>query len=419
MIYKKYENNNYNLYTIKTDKFKGCQMQIVFKTKLEKENITEKNILIDVLMHTSKKYNKRKLFVEKLEDLYAANLYGINSRVGKTLFTTFILDFLDPKYCDKNYLEEVIKLPFEMILNPNVKNESFDFNTFKIMKNRLSADIISLKDEPLKYAIRRSLENMDPDSVLAYQMSGYLEDLDELTEEDLYLYYKEFMKNCICDIYVIGNLDMEYVNRVINEVFRNRYIKQEIDDYYVDTKERKKVLNVVEKGKYEQSSLILLYNTVNLTEREKNFTIHLFNYIFGNGSLTTKLCKYLREENSLCYNTYSIYQKLDNLLMVYAGINGDDKDKCIKLINKALSEMIKGDFSEEDLCYGKKSLVNTIKTSSDVASSLLDNYLFHNVVGTPLLKDRIKEINTVTKEEIVKLASKIKLNTIYMLGSDK
>ena len=147
-----------------------------------------------------------------------------------------------------------------------------------------------------------------------------------------------------------------------------------------------------------------------------NYTIHVFNYIFGNGSLTTKLYKYLREENSLCYNAYSIYQKLDNLLIIFVGIDYQNKKKCVKLINKALKEMVNGIFSEEDILYAKKSLISNVESSMDNPSSLLDNYVFHNVVNTPLLSERKKELNKITKKDILELSKKIKLNTIYMLG---
>ena len=51
---------------------------------------------------------------------------------------------------------------------------------------------------------------------------------------------------------------------------------------------------------------------------------------------------------------------------------------------------------------------------------IINNYLFNELDNLPLYDERIKEFKTVTKEEIMKLASKIKLNTIYLLaGEDK
>ena len=419
MIYKKYKNENYNLYTIKTDKFKSCLMEVVFSKPLDKSKVTIDNFLVENLGYTCKKYPKRKNMVEKLEDLYAASCYSVTTKVGDVLFSNFILEFLDPKYCDKNYLKDVLELPFEMIFNPNITNNEFDIKTFNIIKNRIRASISSLKENATRYAIQESLKAMDKDSPSSINSIGYLKDLEEIDPETLAEYYNEFLKTCTCDIYVIGNLDMEEVNMLINKYYRNRYLSTDKLNYFVANKPVRKVKEQIEVGSYTQSTLIQIYNTNTFTEREYNYVIHVFNYIFGNGSLTTKLNKYLREENGMCYSTYSMYQKLDGLFLIYVGTQSKYKDKCSKLIAKALKEMVKGEFTEEDIDYAKKALLSSVKSSQDTPSGLLDNYVFNSKLDTPLLKERAKELQTITKEEIITLAKKIKLNTIYMLKGNE
>ena len=36
MIYRKFESNTYNIYTIKTDKFKTCHMEIIFRNNKQR-----------------------------------------------------------------------------------------------------------------------------------------------------------------------------------------------------------------------------------------------------------------------------------------------------------------------------------------------------------------------------------------------
>ncbi|HAB65898.1 MAG TPA: hypothetical protein DCE23_00890, partial [Firmicutes bacterium] len=145
----------------------------------------------------------------------------------------------------------------------------------------------------------------------------------------------------------------------------------------------------------------------------------LYNLILGNGGLTSKLYRYLREENSLCYIVSSMYQKYDNLLMIYSGIDKKDKNKCIKLVTKAINEMIQGDFSLEELENAKKSVISSIKMSEDTSGGIINNYLFNDLDNLPLYDDRVKEFKTVTKEEIMECAKKVRLNTIYLLGGEK
>ncbi len=420
MEYKVYDCGSYRVHTIKTDKFKNCSMEIMFRNKLVKTEITENNMLVDMLMHSSKKYPKRRDVAIELENLYSSFIRGCVTRLGNSVMLSFVTDFLNPKYCEEGYLEDILSMPFEMILNPNIENEEFDRRSFNIIKNRIKSDIESLKENATRYAFRRSLTHMDNMSPSSYYMVGYMDDLDNITPSSLVKTYNRVLNNYVCDIYVIGNLDMEQVVSIIRDKFSINTVKNSDIQLYVDNNVRKKAQEICEVGSYEQDSFVMIYNLDNLSQREKNFVIHLYNIILGSGGLTSKLYKYLREENSLCYVVSSMYQKYDGLLMIYSGIDKKDKKKCIKLVNKALNEMAIGDFTEEELDNAKKSVISSIKMSEDTNGGIINNYLFNDLDGLPLYDERVKEFKTITKQEIMEVAKKIKLNTIYLLsGEDK
>lgn len=106
--------------------------------------------------------------------------------------------------------------------------------------------------------------------------------------------------------------------------------------------------------------------------------------------------------------------------MIYSGIDKKDKKKCVKLVNRALNEMMNGDFSDEELENAKKAVISSIKMSEDTNGGIINNYLFKNLDDLPLYDERVKEFKTITKDEIMSVAKKIKLNTIYLLsGEDK
>lgn len=420
MEYKVYDCDSYKIHTIKTDKFKNCSMEIMFRNNLIKEEITENNMLVDMLMHSSKKYPKRRDIAIELENLYSSSVRGFSTRLGNSIMLSFVLDFLNPRYCDEGYLEEVISLPFELLLNPNVDNLEFDRRSFNIIKNRIKSDIESLKENASRYAFRRSLTLMDKDSPSSYYMTGYLSDLDNITPSSLVDTYHRMLNDYICDIYIIGNLDMDKVVQLIKDKFKIKTIKDYKVNLYVDNKIRKKNLDICETGNYEQDSLVMIYNLDNLNKKERDYVIQLYNIILGSGGLTSKLYKYLREENSLCYIVSSMYQKYDGLLLIYSGIDKKDKNKCLKLINKALQEMINGDFTDEELDNAKKAVISSIKMSEDTNGGIINNYLFNELDNLPLYDERVKEFKKISKKDVIEVAKKVKLNTIYLLsGEDK
>ena len=420
MEYKVYDCDSYKIHTIKTDKFKNCSMEIMFRNNLIKEEITENNMLVDMLMHSSKKYPKRRDIAIELENLYSSSVRGFSTRLGNSIMLSFVLDFLNPRYCDEGYLEEVISLPFELLLNPNVDNLEFDRRSFNIIKNRIKSDIESLKENASRYAFRRSLTLMDKDSPSSYYMTGYLSDLDNITPSSLVDTYHRMLNDYICDIYIIGNLDMDKVVQLIKDKFKIKTIKDYKVNLYVDNKIRKKNLDICETGNYEQDSLVMIYNLDKLNKKERDYVIQLYNIILGSGGLTSKLYKYLREENSLCYIVSSMYQKYDGLLLIYSGIDKKDKNKCLKLINKALQEMINGDFTDEELDNAKKAVISSIKMSEDTNGGIINNYLFNELDNLPLYDERVKEFKKISKKDVIEVAKKVRLNTIYLLsGEDK
>ncbi len=417
MIYKEYKNNSFNLYTIKTDKFKTCHMEIIFYNKFEENKITINNALVDMIVHSSKKYNKRKKVVEKLEDLYSASFYGVSTRLGNIVLNNFVYNFIDPKFAEKSYLKDVIKFPFEMIFNPNIKNNEFDERTLNIIKNRILVDIESIKESPNRYAIKRALINTDDKMPASYYMVGNIDDLNKINTSNLVDEYKYMLDNFYCDIYLIGNLDMDKINIMICDLFKNNIIKTQKLLTYVENNFKNSVKEIVEQDNFEQDVLVTICNLKDLNDNEKNNVMPIFNNIFGSGSLNNKLGQNLREKNSLCYQINSMYQKYDNLLIIMTGIDKVNKNKAVKLIKKSIKEMISGDFDQESIDNAIKSHMNGLKNVLDNQSSLINNYFFHNLNKTPLIMERINNDKKVSKKEIIDLAKKIKISTIYLLES--
>ena len=81
--------------------------------------------------------------------------------------------------------------------------------------------------------------------------------------------------------------------------------------------------------------------------------------------------------------------------------------------------MVNGEFSEEDIKSGKQLINASIKSIPDTQDGELMYYfsqeLFNEFVS---IDDYIENISKVNKKEIVDIAKKIKINTIYFLTSD-
>ena len=415
MEYKNYNFHAFNLYTVKTDRFKNCHLEIVFRNKAKKEEIMFRKFLIELLTFNTKKYKSQKELKIHLEDLYDTVLYSLLSRVGSCFFTTYCIDFLNPKYCEEGYLDEVLNLAIESLYNPNVENNQFDEQSFNIIKNNILTEIQSSKENIKGSAYRRLFELMDENSYLSYNMLGTKEDVEKVTPKNLYEFYQKMLNSDYCDIYIIGNLDMDYVASYFEKYFQQRIIKTEELSLYYKVQPRKKINVVKEQKNIAQGNLLVGCNIINSTEENRDIIAYLYNFILGAGSLDTKLGTYLRQDNSLCYTVNSIYQKYDSSIIIYAGIDPNNYEKALKLIKKSLKEMTIN-ITDEELENAKKSLSTSLNMIIDNPSSIINNYLFRNVANLKTVEERLEQLKNITVDQIKTYAKNVKINTVYMVS---
>ena len=411
MIYKTFKTNTYNIYTLKTNRFKTCHMEIIFRNNIKKEDVTKRSLLTEMIVESTKKYNTRRKMSIELEHLYNAYFYGITNRVGSSVLTSFCFDFVNPNLVNEK-IDSFIKFPLEAVLNPNINNNEFDITTFNYIKERVKKDIESIVEEPKSYSINKLLNKMCVDTESRININGYVEDLDLINNCNLYEYYCDMIKHDYVDIYIIGDIDMDKVSSIIKNNFKLNILKSHKVTYEVNNKIVKKERKIYKYYPFSQENICIGLNIKKMTSYEKNYVAHIYNMILGGGSLETKLYNRLRNENSLCYNCVSLYQKFDNLLILHTAVSNKNENVAIKLMKKALNDMVKGDISEEEIENAKKLITTSLNMSLDVPGRIIDNYVFENLFGLEKIDVRINKYNKVNKKDIVEFAKKIKLNTI-------
>ena len=420
MKYKKINKYSYNLHIIKTKKFKTVTIQLGFKRKFKKEDITYRNMIVNMLCESSKDYPTKRLMTIKTEELYDLYYKGMNYISGCYNVMNFCITFLNEKYTEKGMLEESIKFLSDLIFKPNIDNEEFNKDNYNLAYNILKNNIISQKENPDYYSRIRMLECMEPNSYLSFRSCGYLEDLEKIDSKKLYDYYQSILNNDILDIFVIGDVDEKEIEKTIEENFlKIKTLKKPSESHFIQPKKcRFLPKKIIEKQKINQSKLSLGYKIDKMTEFEYRYVLNVYSYILGGGP-DSKLFKTVREKNSLCYYISSTGVALNSILTIQAGINKNDFNKALSLIKKEVLNMKKGNFDESDIDKAKITYENTIKEFEDSPSSLLSLYAGIEYLGGEDIKTRLDKINKVTREDVIKLASKIHLDTVYLLEGDE
>lgn len=419
MEYRKTECDNYNIHLIKTDRFKTVNITVNFMNKIKKTEITKRNFLINLLVYSCKKYPTRRDMVIKMQDLYAAQIGSSSERIGNYNCLRINMNTLNNKYTNKKNMKEAFKFLKEVIFRPNIIAGEFASEAFKINYNKIEAEIKTIKEEPKKYSLIRLLETMDKKQAYSYHGFGNLADLSKITPKNLYTYYKKIMKESVIDIFVIGNIDFDECEKIIKDNFKFKNKKAELNDLVIENVINNKIKVVKEKETgLGQSKLSIGLKTIGLTDFEKKYVINIYNTILG-GSFDSKFFKNIREANSLAYYINSKVYKSDNLILIISGISALNFNKTVTLIKQEINNMLLGNITEDEIKTAKSFYLSLLKELYDSPSSLIDSYFAMNILDIDEIEIRMKKINEVTKEDIVKVSQKVIIDTIFLLEGEE
>jgi len=405
------------LHLIKTKKFRSINIKVLLKDEIRRDEITKRNILTDYLIATTKKYKTRKKLNLKIQDLYSLYIGSYNTRIGNMLVTRFNMSLLNPKYTEDSMLEESLELLHDIIFEPNVKNNKFDKEILDILKKDLESEIKTVKENQRMYANIRMLENLG-NLAYSYRSFGYLDDLLEIDEKNLYNYYKEFINKSDVDIYVIGDFSEKEMIKLIKEKLNFKTLKKDkcnINIYHDKILRKPNV--VIEQEKLNQSKLSIGCKLKNLTEFERKYVINLYNMILG-GGFNSKFMQIIREKNSLCYYISSSVNKADNLLIISSGISHDNFLKVIENIKLIMKNMSKNTITNEELENAKTEYLSILSESLDNIDSIVENMVAKDLLNLDDLNIRREEIMKVTIKDIENVSKKVYLDTIYLLRGE-
>ena len=372
-----------------------------------------------LLIGSSKKYETRRDLTIKAEDLYAADISTNNQRLGNYILTSFILQVLNDKYTEENNFEKSVEFLSEIILNPDINNNAFKEEKLSIVKNNTKIGIDSIKEDASNYSLIRMSEAYDKTSPVSFRMTGYQEDLDNITTTNLYDCYKSMIDNDYVDIFIVGDIDIKETLAIFKKYFKFKKIKKPKAPYQLKEKTpRKRRLFAKETIDNSQSKLAIACPINKMSDYEKNYPLVLANLILGGGT-DSKLFKEVREKNSLCYTIHSSTNKLDNLMIIRAGIDRNNYEKTVDLISKNIKDMQKGKFTDPDIEIAKQFYNTSLESIEESEFHIINEYLFEEILGIDPIKIRQEKMKSVKKQEIVKVSKKLTMDTVFLLEGVK
>ena len=148
--------------------------------------------------------------------------------------------------------------------------------------------------------------------------------------------------------------------------------------------------------------------------------------MFG-GSYSSNLTRVIREEHSFAYSIYAALMSKAKIIYINAGLDANNCDETIKLIDIELKKYQNGEIDQDLLNLIKAEMISGLDTIEDNPGSILNSFIDLNIIFKDIKEfnsideycELVKQnINKVTVNDIQEVSNTIKLDTIYRLQKE-
>ena len=404
------------LHKIKTNKYKTNLMSVFLTSKLSRDDITKKALILTVLRRGTNNLKTQEEISKKLEELYGASFDCGIDKLGDKHVLKFYVESLNEQYLyqKEDILNQSLNILFDIVFNPLLENGVFKQEYVDEEKQNLRIIIEGQKDNKAAYATQRCIEEMYKGKPYGLYKYGYVEDLEKIDSKNLYEAYLDLIKSCKIDIFVSGDFDEKTLEEKVKsnqqisklEPRKVEYLNEESESS--NTQEE----NIVrENMQISQGKLNIGLDVLS----DNKSAVSVYNAILGGGA-NSKLFQNVREKASLAYSAGSIYIKPKSKIIIKTGIEHKNYEKALQIIKEQIDDMKNGKFSDEDIQHAKELIIASFKSMQDEQDSEISFYFGREIQKESKDIDKqIKEVSEVTKQNIVDVANKIKINTIFFL----
>ncbi len=410
-----------NLHFIPTNLFKTNLVCVLLTTPLNRDTVTKNALIPFLLKRGSKNYKTQEEISKKLDDLYGTSFECGVDKIGDNQVLKFYIESIRDEYiADGSLIDESIKLLLDIIFNPNLENGFFKEEFLKTEKEKLKKIIESKIDDKDFYALENCISTMYNNEGFGLFKFGNIEDVDNINQENITEQYFKLLKTAKIDIFVSGNLNENYVKNVFIENENIKNLIPRAENYILNNEftEIKQIVDkpkeITEKMNITQGKLVIGMDILSKQENLQCIAL-VYNSILGDGA-NSMLFQNVREKASLAYSTKSNLVKQKMNIFIRCGIEIENYEKALNIIKEQLENIKSGNFSDEDINNAKKYLISGIKSVSEEQDTEVVYYIGQEISKTNVdLDTYLKNIEKVTKQEIIDFANQIQINTIYFL----
>ena len=403
---------------IQNSRFNTTLISYNFYLTLKRDTASVYALLPFILTSCGKEYPDFSKLNYKLAKLYGAKLTASAEKYGDYQLLKMSVSVINDHFSldNESLVKSASDLLLGLIFQPNAADGAFMETDVKREKLKAIQHIKGEMSEKRIYARKRLIEEMFRGCDYGVPKCGTVEDVENITGRSLYSAWESMLTHAFVRVQVTGTAVPSGLFESIAEKFSglNRTAvtdcRKSAPAKAADTPRA-----VTEKMDVMQGKLCLGFSCELYGNDDVSLPLMVMCDIFGGGPYS-RLFTNVREKMSLCYYCSASTVRQKGLLIVESGVEAENCDKAEKEILNQLDIVKKGEFSDFQFESSLKSISDSLKSYNDSQNSIDLWYSVKIDNAVPYAPDDIAErIPRITKDDIIRAAKGVKLNTVYKL----
>jgi predicted Zn-dependent peptidase len=290
------------------------------------------------------------------------------------------------------------------------RESGFNQNYFDLEKENLRKEIASKINNKSAYARSRLIEIMCAGEPFGVDGDGYLDELDKITNEDLFWHYRNILETSPIEVVLMGN----FKNPKIDFPTSKGQLDLPVNFY-----NPKKEPTLIEEFADVNQEKIVIGARMKPPEISELYAQILYNGILGGGA-DSKLFKNIRENAGLCYYVFSSVYRFKSIMLIELGVEEKESERAVSLIMDEINKIAESDFTDSDLIKAKRSLLSNFELMEDSQSRTIDFYVSQSIARDETsISEIMKIIEKIDREDIITVGKNVYIDTIYKLKPTK
>lgn len=302
------------------------------------------------------------------------------------------------------------KLPLTAdMLADMLQNSKFEAKEIDRERGVIVEEINMYEDNPMMYIEEAFEELLFENSPMGQQIAGPRINIQTVSRNNLYNYYKKHYYNGNAIIGIAGKFNQVQALKIVDKLFplttnkaRNKFPK------LIIRKQTAPRATIVKRD-LEQVQLMLGWRS--LASTDKRFIVsQVLANILG-GTMSSRLFLNIRERRGLCYfikASVGAYEDT-SAFTIQAGLNKQKIYEALEAIKEELKQFAQAGITQAELTKAKDNMRGRMILKMENAPTHLNFLLSQEILGESIkeLEDRLKELDRITIRQVNDLAKEL------------